>query len=351
MNHLVIMAGGVGSRFWPLSTKEHPKQFLDVLGCGQTLLQLTVKRFEGLVPPENVWVVTSKDYATVVREQLPLIPIENILLEPCRRNTAPCVCYVSYKIKKRDAKANIIVAPSDHIIVDVQNFRKVIDNALNYASETDAIMTLGMRPEYPATGYGYIKADLTFSSARNKGIYRVDAFKEKPELKVAEEYVKLDYYYWNSGIFIWNVSTIVNAFRIHEPEMADAFERLMPIYDTETEQVAIDKLYPTLESISVDYAILENSDEIFVCPANFGWSDLGSWSSLRDHVQQDKYGNAKVGENIDCYETRNTIIHTHTIKRVVVEGLEDYVVAEQDGVLLICRLSEEQRIKLFHDKK
>lgn len=347
-NHLVIMAGGIGSRFWPISSPEYPKQFLDILGVGRTLIQMTMDRFKDIVAPENVWVVTSKDYREIVEEQLPEIPDENILLEPCRRNTAPCICYASWKIKTRNPKANIVVAPSDHLILDVTAFRSAICDTLEYAAETDAIVTLGIRPTHPETGYGYIKGDLSFSSSRKRNIFRVDAFKEKPSLEVAEEYVKQNNYLWNSGIFIWNVSTIINAFRVYEPKISKVFESLRLCYDTPRECEEIDKHFPECENISVDYAIMEKAEEIFVYPADFGWSDLGTWSSLRQQSKCDKYGNAAIGESIDLYETHNSIIRTSTLKKVVVQGLDGYVVAEKDGTLLICKLSEEQRIKLFH---
>lgn len=349
MNHLVIMAGGVGSRFWPLSSEAVPKQFLDVLGYGKTLIQLTVDRFKNFVPMENIWIVTSEKYKATIAEQLPEVPATNVLFEPCRRNTAPCICYVSYKIKKRDPRANIVVTPSDHVVLDASTFRSVVENAMEFSAETDAIVTLGIHPTRPETGYGYIKADLTFSSSRKKDIFRVDSFKEKPNLELAQEYVTHDNYLWNSGIFIWSVSTIINAFRVYEPDMSKAFERLTPIYDTEEEQERINKLYPSLENISVDYAILEKAEEIFVCPASFGWSDLGTWTSLRDNSQKDRYGNAGIGPDINFYDSFNCVVHAEKLKKVVVQGLDGYVVAERDGTLLICKLSEEQRIKLFHD--
>lgn len=342
------MAGGIGSRFWPVSTEERPKQFLDILGTGRTLLQLTVDRFSDLVPLENVWVVTSACYIDIVREQLPGVPENNILLEPCRRNTAPCICYASWKIKKRNPKANIVVAPSDHIILNQQAFSEAISDVMIFSAETDAIVTLGIRPSRPETGYGYIKADLSFSSSRKKNIFRVDSFKEKPTLEVAESYIKQPNYLWNSGLFIWSVSTIINAFRVYQPEMSRLFEQMMPYYDTELEQKKINEMFPQCENISVDYAILERAEEIYVYPADFGWSDLGTWGSLRQQVKQDQYGNAAIGPDIDLYETHNSIIHTTQLKKVVVQGLDGYIVTEKDGTLLICKLSEEQRIKLFH---
>lgn len=347
-NYLVIMAGGIGSRFWPMSSPEKPKQFLDVLGCGKTLIQLTLARFRTVVPPENVWVVTSRRYERLVREQLPDVPAGNVLLEPCRRNTAPCICYVSWRIKKQNPRANIVVAPSDHVIGDVDAFRNAVSDALEFAAETDAIVTLGIKPTRPETGYGYIKADLGFSSSRKKNIFRVDEFREKPTAEVAESYLKQGNYLWNAGIFIWSVSTIINAFRVYEPELSAMFEDLMPSYDTPDEQAQIDKLYPECKDISVDYAIMEKTEEVFVYPADFGWSDLGSWGSLRQQIKQDAYGNACIGPDISLYDSHNCIVHATEEKKVVVQGLDGYIVAEKDGTLLICQLSEEQRIKLFH---
>ncbi len=347
-NYLVILAGGAGSRFWPISSEELPKQFLDILGCGRTLIQLTLERFNGLIPKENVWVVTAEKYREIVMEQLPEIPSDNILCEPCRRNTAPCICYVSWKIKKLNTKANIVVSPSDHLVVDIQAFQSAIDDSLSFAAETDAVVTLGLKPTRPETGYGYIKADLTYSSSRKHNIFRVDEFKEKPTLEVAKEYIQSPNYLWNSGIFIWNVNTIINAFRVYEPEVSSIFEGLMPYYGTDKEQNKIDESYPQCKNISVDYAILEKAEEIFVFPASFSWSDLGTWNSLREQSDMDKYGNVCIGDNIKLYDTYNTIVHTCNKKEVIVEGLDGYVVAEKEGKLLVCRLSEEQRIKLFH---
>ena len=341
------MAGGVGSRFWPMSTAEKPKQFIDVLGVGKTLIQLTVERFGDLVAPENIWVVTNQKYAPIVEEQLPNIPKTNILCEPCRRNTAPCIAYVSWRIKSNDPKANIVVTPSDHIVTNTTEFQRVIKECMRFTSETDAIVTLGMKPNRPETGYGYIQADLSTSSLRNKEIYRVDSFREKPDLKTAEEYIKKNYYFWNAGIFIWNINTIVNAFRIYQPTMAKIFESMLPVYGTDKEQALIDERFPECENISVDYAIMEKAEEIFVCPSDFGWSDLGTWGSLHGQSKKDLYGNATIGQNINLIESNNCIVHTTQEKKVVIQGLDGYIVAEKDNTLLICKLTEEQRIKQF----
>lgn len=347
-NYVVIMAGGIGSRFWPMSNKQMPKQFLDILGNGKSLLQITVDRFSRICPKENIWIVTSNDFAEIIYEQVPDVPKKNILLEPCRRNTAPCVAYVSWAIKAQNSNANIVVSPSDHYITNEELFCKITRSCLEFASETDAIITLGIKPDHPETGYGYIEADLSYYSPANNNIYRVNSFKEKPSLDVAKKYVAENNYFWNSGMFIWNVNTIVNAFRVYQPEMSALFENIREVFGTDGEKAAIDEVYSKCESISVDYAIMENADEIFVYPADFGWSDLGSWSSLKSLLPKDNYGNACVGDNINLFETNNCIIHTSGEKQVVVQGLDGYIVVEKDGVLLITRLSEEQRIKLFH---
>ena len=346
-NHLVIMAGGVGSRFWPMSTADRPKQFIDVLGVGKTLIQLTNERFSGVIPPCNVWVVTNEKYVSVVQEQLPDIPVDHILSEPCRRNTAPCIAYVSWRIKKENPKANIVVSPSDHIVTNPEEFRRVVTNCLKFTAETDAIVTLGMKPTRPETGYGYIQADLSTASARNKEIFRVDQFREKPDLATAIQYTKQSNFFWNAGIFIWSASTIVNAFRIYQPGVARIFENIMDILGTADEQRVIDEVYPECDNISVDYAIMEKAEEIFVCPADFGWRDLGTWGSLLAQTPHDLYGNAVIGENIQLFDSKNCIIHTTEERKVVVQGLDGYIVAEKDDTLLICKLSEEQRIKQF----
>ena len=346
-NHLVIMAGGVGSRFWPMRTTEKPKQFIDVLGVGRSLLQLTFDRFKGICSPENVWVVTNRSYKDLVLEQLPEIPVTNILCEPCRRNTAPCIAYVSWRIKSKDRNANIVVTPSDHIVTNCEEFKRVISQCLKFTSETDAIITLGMKPTRPETGYGYIQADLSSCSPRNKEIFRVDSFREKPDLETAKKYIQNKSYFWNAGIFIWSVNTIVNAFRIYQPAISKIFESLQPVYGTPKEQEEIDLRFPECENISVDYAIMEKAEEIFVCPADFGWSDLGTWGSLLVQTKKDLYGNGVIGENVSLFDTHNCIVHTLDKKKVVIQGLDGYIVADDGNKLLICKLSEEQRIKQF----
>ena len=350
-NHVVIMAGGIGSRFWPMSTIDCPKQFIDVLGCGKSLIQLTVERFAGICPPENVWVLTSEKYAPLVEEQLPEVPKENILKEPCRRNTAPCIAYAAWKIKKRDPNANMVVTPSDHFVVDTNEFRRVINSSLGFVKDSDAILTLGIKPTRPDTGYGYIEAVLGASTLSNGEIYRVDSFKEKPVLDVAKAYVAKSNYYWNSGIFIWNVSTIVNAFRVYQSPIASVFESLLPYYDTAEEQAMVNERFPECRNISVDYAIMERADEIFVFPSNFGWSDLGTWLSLQNNAPKDLNGNAALVPGVSFVESRNCIVNTKSMDQVVVIGMDDCIVAENDGKLLVCRMSEEGHIKEFSGEK
>ncbi len=348
-NHLVIMAGGIGSRFWPMSTEERPKQFIDVLGVGRTLIQMTLDRFRGICPIENVWIVTNAHYADLVHEQLPDVPVDHILQEPCRRNTAPCIAYVSWRIKMTDPKANVVVSPSDHIVTNVDEFRRVITSCLKFAGETDAVVTLGMKPTRPETGYGYIQADLTSNSPRNREIYRVDQFKEKPDLETAKHYISEHNFFWNAGIFVWSVETIVNALRVYAPRINNIFERIQNVMGTPQEQETINKVYPDCDNISIDYAVMENAEEIFVFPADFGWSDLGTWGSLLLQSQRDMYGNGLIGKNIHTFECRNCVVHTTQEKKVILQGLDGYIVAEHDDTLLVCKLSEEQRIKQFQN--
>ena len=339
------MAGGVGSRFWPMSTPEKPKQFIDVLGTGRTLLQLTADRFSGICPPENVWVVTAEKYRDIVKEQLPEVSDDHILLEPCMRNTAPCIAYVSWKIKKRYPEANLVVSASDHIVTDVEEFVRVIRKGLEFTGSEDRILTLGMKPTRPETGYGYIKME---REALGEGeIRKVEGFKEKPDRMTAEKYLQEGGYTWNSGIFLWSVSTVEKAFRSYQPKMSALFDSLEDYFYTEKEREIIGQKFPDCEKISVDYAIMEHAQNIYVFPADFGWSDLGTWGSLYELSGKDKEGNAIIGERVKMVECRDCIVHLSGEHHIVLQGLEGYIVAEQNGVILICRKEEEQRIKEF----
>lgn len=343
-NHIVIMAGGIGSRFWPMSTPEYPKQFIDVMGVGKSLIQLTVERFKGICPKENFWVVTSEKYVDIVKEQLPQIPAQHILAEPEARNTAPCIAYACWKIRKEFPQANIVVTPSDALVIDTAEFARCIAVALEKTADSQAIVTLGMKPTRPETGYGYIAA---LGEADAKGICKVEAFKEKPDVETAKGYLAAGNYFWNAGIFVWNADTITNAIRRYAPQIAGVMDELEPALFTDKEAEELKRLFPTCEKISIDYAVMEKAEDIFVLPAEFGWSDLGSWGSLRTLLPQDEAGNAKVGGRVDMYNCRNCVVHAAEEKRVVLEGLDGYIVAEKNGQLLVCRLSEEQRIKEF----
>lgn len=343
-NHIVIMAGGIGSRFWPMSTSEYPKQFIDVMGVGKSLIQLTVERFKDICPKENFWVVTSEKYVDIVKEQLPQIPAQHILAEPEARNTAPCIAYACWKIRKEFPQANIVVTPSDALVIDTAEFARCIAVALEKTADSQAIVTLGMMPTRPETGYGYIAAQ---GEADAKGICKVEAFKEKPDVETAKGYLAAGNYFWNAGIFVWNADTITNAIRRYAPQIAGVMDELEPALFTDKEAEELKRLFPTCEKISIDYAVMEKAEDIFVLPAEFGWSDLGSWGSLRTLLPQDEAGNAKVGGRVDMYNCRNCVVHAAEEKRVVLEGLDGYIVAEKNGQLLVCRLSEEQRIKEF----
>ena len=342
-NHVVIMAGGIGSRFWPMSTPECPKQFIDVMGCGRTLIQLTVDRFRGICDPEHVWVVTSEQYVSVVKEQLPEIPADNILAEPCRRNTAPCIAYVAWKIQQRYPDANIVVTPSDALVLNTIEFQRVISQALNFTAQSNAIVTIGIRPSRPETGYGYIAAGNQLPESE---ICKDEQFKEKPNLDTAKAYLAAGNYLWNAGIFVWNVNTIVSSISAYQPDLAEIFNNIAPSLYSHAETEVIANLFPTCPNISIDYAVMEKSPDIFVHPADFGWSDLGTWGSLHTHIDHDDCGNATVG-NVKLFDSSNCIIHAPQNRRVVVQGLDGYIVAEKDNTLLICKLDQEQRIKDF----
>ncbi len=337
------MAGGIGSRFWPMSTPQCPKQFIDVMGCGQSLIQLTVARFKGICTPDHVWVVTSEQYLSIVREQLPDVPADNILAEPCRRNTAPCIAYVAWKIKQRYPHANIVVTPSDALVLDTVEFQRVITQSLNFTAQGNAIVTIGIKPSRPETGYGYIAAG---SLVENSEICKVEQFKEKPNLEVAKSYLAAGNYLWNAGIFVWNVNTIIDSITAYQPDLAAIFNRIVPSLYTSAEQESIAELFPTCPNISIDYAVMEKSPNIYVHPADFGWSDLGTWGSLHTHIEHDANGNATVG-NVTLFDSTHCIVHAPQNRRVVVQGLDGYIVAEKDNTLLICKLDQEQRIKDF----
>ncbi|MCF0190440.1 MAG: mannose-1-phosphate guanylyltransferase [Marinilabiliaceae bacterium] len=358
MNHLVIMAGGIGSRFWPMSRPENPKQFIDVLGVGRTLLQLTIDRFGEEFSPENIWVVTSNKYASKVAEQLPSVPKDNILLEPCMRNTAPCIAYVTWKIKRVDPDATLVISPADHFVVNINEFRRVIRQGISFVKGSSNVLTLGMFPTRPDTGYGYIQAGDEISGS---DICYVKAFKEKPQLPVAKQYLSDGGYYWNAGLFIWDAATAEAAMRLFEPEIAMLFDNMSAHFGTDKEEKTVDELFPQCRSISIDYAIMERMSGknislrgmnagVYVLPSDFGWSDLGTWGSLYMQLDRDSMGNAIVGEeNVRLIESNDCIVRASGDLKMVIQGLDGYIVADDNGTLLICKKNEEQRIKQFSE--
>ena len=337
------MAGGIGSRLWPLSTPDVPKQFIDVLGVGRTLIQLTTDRFGSLCAPENFWVVTGEKYVSLVREQLPGIPADQILAEPEGRNTAPCIAYASWKIACKDPEANIVVTPADALVLKTADFAATLAKALAFTEERDAIVTVGITPSRPETGYGYIHA----AEALHGQLVKVSEFKEKPDLDTAIRYLEDGHYFWNAGIFVWNVRTIVNELRSYTPQIAEVMDQLSPSLFTENESAELRRLFPTCEKISIDYAVMEKSPRIYVIAEDLGWSDLGSWGSVLTRMETDPDGNAVVGSDVRLFGCRDCFVHSAGEKTVVVEGLDGYIVAESGNRLLICRLSQEQHIKEY----
>ncbi len=338
--HVVIMAGGIGSRFWPLSTPEYPKQFIDILGCGRTLIQLTVDRFKGVCPDENFWVVTNASYVDIVTEQLPQIPHSHILAEPAARNTAPCIAWACWSIRKENPNANVVVTPADAVVMNPEEFRRVIGNALEFTKESDAIVTIGIKPSRPETGYGYVET----ADSANGEICKVKEFKEKPDLQTAQSYLQKGNYLWNAGIFVWNVNTIVDSITKYKPNIAKDMDAIETTGN-------VKEIFPQCEKISIDFAVMEPASKdgkVFTHPADFGWSDLGNWASLHDKLEKDTANNAKVG-NVLMYECENCVVHVADEKKVVLQGLDGYIVSEKGGQLLVCKRSEEQRIKEFNE--
>ena len=341
--HVVIMAGGIGSRLWPLSTPDTPKQFIDVLGVGRSLIQLTVDRFAPLCQIENFWVVTGEKYVPLVKQQLPGIPEEQILAEPEGRNTAPCIAYASWKIQQKDASANIVVTPADAIVLRTDAFAEVIGKALAFTAERDAVVTVGIAPTRPETGYGYIHA----TEALRGQLVKVSEFREKPDLDTAIGYLEDGHYFWNAGIFVWNVDTIIKELRAYAPQIAGVMDQLAPSFFTPQESAELHRLFPTCEKISIDYAVMEKCPRIYVIAEDLGWSDLGSWGSVMSHIKADEDGNTIVGADVRLHGCRDCFVHTSEEKTVIVEGLDGYIVAESKDRLLVCRLSQEQQIKDF----
>ena len=343
----VIMAGGVGSRFWPMSRSGYPKQFIDILGNGETLLQSTYNRFLNLISPSHIFVVTSEAYKELVIQQLPDLPEQNILLEPSRKNTAPCIAYASYKIHQLNPNAITVVAPSDHLITKEDTFSKAIKSCAHKAEKEDCLLTLGIKPTRPDTGYGYIQFIESTSEEKDKRIKKVKTFTEKPDEEMAKFFLDSGDFLWNSGIFIWSTKSIIQAFEKFEPEIANLFKEGNSVYNTANEKDFIKETYITCKNISIDYAVMEKAPNVFVRESIIGWSDLGTWGSLYTHIPHSAGNNAIVGKNVILYESKNCIVNVPKEKLVVIQGLDDYIVVESDGILLICKKTDEQQIRTF----
>jgi mannose-1-phosphate guanylyltransferase len=350
-NYCVIMAGGIGSRFWPMSRNNHPKQFIDILGTGKTLIRQTFERFLKICPPENIFIVTNELYLEHVYKLIPEISKEQVLAEPLRRNTAPCVAYSSFKIAAKNPNANIVVAPSDHVIKDEQGFHEAIIKALDFTAKNDALITLGIHPSRPDTGYGYIQFKNEESDEKFK-ISKVKTFTEKPNLEMAKFFLKSGEFLWNAGIFVWNLKSIMKAFEDFLPEMYALFKEGKGFYDTTEEAEHVRKAYTHCTNISIDYGIMEKAKNVYVMSAEFGWSDLGTWKSLYENLDHDEKENAIVGNHVMVDKTSNCIINIPKGKLAVILGLDNYIVVESDNVLLICPKDDEQQVRnLVNDVK
>lgn len=345
--YCVIMAGGVGARFWPMSNSTTPKQFIDILGEGKTLIQKTFDRFTKICPKENIYIVTSTSYKEITKEQLPEIHDDQIILEPYRRNTAPCIAYATYKIKSKNPNAVVVVAPSDHVILKEDVFVRVIEQGLEAVSAKNWLLTIGIRPSSPNTGYGYIQYDEDKSYDKNATIYDVKTFTEKPELEMARRFIESGDFLWNAGIFMWSIPSIIHAFEQYLPEVDNLFKQGEGLYNTEKETEFIDRIYQVCRNISVDYGIMEKAQNVKVYAADFGWSDLGTWGSLYELRKKDSNRNAISGNHVKTYDTTKCVVSVPKNKVVVLQGLEDYIVVENNDILLICKKSDEQQIRQY----
>jgi mannose-1-phosphate guanylyltransferase len=343
-HYVAIMAGGIGSRFWPMSRTAYPKQFLDVLNTGKTLIQWTFERYAKFIPIENIFIVTSEEYVSIVKEQLPLLPFENIIAEPSRKNTAPCIAYISFKLAQKDPNAILVVAPSDHLILEENNFQQIVELSLDFVSNIKALVTLGIKPSNPNTGYGYIQYE---GLEVAKGVYKVKTFTEKPNLEIAQSFLDSGDFLWNAGIFAWKVSAILAAFENLQPEMYELFDHEKANFNTAQEKTAIEKIYPQCTNISIDIAIMEKAKNVYVIPAEFGWSDLGTWNSAYENIEKDYLGNAVASDNVVVIDATKCMIKAPQDKLVVVQGLDDFIVIDTKDVLLICSKDKEQSIKEY----
>ncbi|TAJ13545.1 mannose-1-phosphate guanylyltransferase [Marinilabiliaceae bacterium JC017] len=344
--YCVIMAGGIGSRFWPISQTSSPKQFLDILGTGETLIQQTFKRFRPICPIANFVIVTSAEYKATVLKQIPELNPEQVLAEPARRNTAPCIAYANTIIKSKNPKATIIVTPADHLILNEDEFRNNLVKGIEFVTKKDALLTLGIKPHKPETGYGYIQLDNTLED-KNINFKKVKTFTEKPNLEMAKVFFESGEFYWNSGIFIWSLNSIDKAFHTHLPEVQSLFDQAAPFIGTHKENKTINDAYLECKNISIDYGVMEKASNVYVQTASFGWSDLGTWSSLHEYSEKDINNNALISGKILLYDSKDCIVHLPNKKLAVIQGLSNYIVVESKNALLICPKENEQQIKQF----
>lgn len=342
--YVAIMAGGIGSRFWPVSRTSYPKQFLDILNTGSTLLQQTFNRFKNIVPADHIYIVTADEYYDLVKEQLPLLPEENIIGEPFRKNTAPCIAYISFKLLQKDPEASLIVAPADHLILQEEKFLQVCARALTFVNDFTALVTLGITPAYPNTGYGYIQHE-TVEEAPS--VYKVKTFTEKPNKELAATFIASGDFLWNSGIFVWQVKHIIEAFKLHLPEMYDLFYADQDKLNTPEEKEVIETIYPQCTNISIDFGVMEKADNVFVIPASFGWSDLGTWNSAWENMEKDYLDNAVAGKGVMIIDATKCVVHASDNKLMVLQGLDEFIVVDTKDVLLICERDKEQQIKEY----
>lgn len=343
-NYVAIMAGGIGSRFWPISRVEYPKQFLDILHTGRTLIQATFDRFAQFIPEENIFIITSFQYKEIVEKQLPSLNVENIVCEPSRKNTASCIAYISYKLQQLNPNSNLICAPADHLILDETSFIKICLEALEFTEKNSALLTLGIKPFQPNTGYGYIQYD---QHSVSDNIFKVKTFTEKPDLDLAMTFIASGDFLWNAGIFVWQTKNIISAFEKYLPEIHELFGGAKKVMNTDKEKEAIDLIYPLCINTSIDYGILEKADNVYVIPSSFGWSDLGTWGSAYENLEKDYNDNAVAGDNIILFDSSKNIIHANGNKLILLQGLDDFIVVDTEDALLICKKEKEQNIKEY----
>jgi mannose-1-phosphate guanylyltransferase len=342
------MAGGIGARFWPLSKTQRPKQFLDILGVGRTLLQQTYDRFIQLMPADQIFIVSNQEYKAIIAEQLPDLPLENILLEPLRRNTAPCIDFANFRIHMKDPDANVVVAPSDHLIVKEGEFLKYVKEGLEFVGQNEALLTMGIVPHRPETGYGYIQSiQEKVKGYENTGLRKVKTFTEKPDLELAKVFLDSGDFYWNAGIFFWSLKSIMKAFETFLPEIHSLFKEGGHVYGTDQEAVFIEDTYSNCRNISIDYGVMEKAENVYVLISEFGWSDLGTWGSLYEQMEKDDLQNSVTGKHVFMYESEGNIVNVQDDKLLVLQGLKDYIVVQNEGIILICRREDEQKIKQY----